>query len=71
MEIKTENSGNAKLQLNEQIDDYILSLHNISDNSKEQYSASSQLIQKMLTVYKNYTLKTRGKFDPCDCSPEQ
>lgn len=49
MEINTQNSENAKSQLNEQIDDYILSLHNISDNSKEHYSALLKIFVRYIT----------------------
>jgi integrase/recombinase XerD len=49
LEINTQNSGNAKPELNEQIDDYILSLHNISDNSKEHYSALLKIFVRYIT----------------------
>jgi integrase/recombinase XerD len=49
LEINTQNSGNAKPELNEQIDDYVLSLHNISDNSKEHYSALLKVFVRYLT----------------------
>jgi site-specific recombinase XerD len=67
LEIKTENSGNAKSQLNEQIDDYILSLHNISDKSKEQYSALLKifvrdLIKKGITSFNDVKRTDIGQF---------
>jgi hypothetical protein len=49
LEINIQNSGNAKSELNEQIDDYVLSLHNISDNSKEHYSALLKVFVRYLT----------------------
>jgi hypothetical protein len=58
---KSKISVNAKSQLSEQIDDYVLSLHNISDNSKEHYSA-------LLKVFVNYLVK-RGVC--LECSPSE
>jgi site-specific recombinase XerD len=60
-------SENAKLKLDEQIEDYILSLHNISDNSKEHYSSLLKvfvryLIDKNITDFNKVKLADIGKF---------
>ncbi len=49
MKSNIKNSGNAISQLYEQIDDYILSLHSISDNSKKRYSALLKVFVRYLT----------------------
>lgn len=67
MEIKLKDSVNTKSQLDEQIDDYILSLHNISDNSKEHYSARlkifvSYMVNKGITNFNDVKRTDIGQF---------
>ena len=48
MEIKLKLSEKPKSKLDEQIEDYILSLHNISDSSKEHYTSLLKIFARYL-----------------------
>lgn len=67
METKLKLSENPKLKLDEQIEDYILSLHNISDSSKEHYSSllkifTRYLIDKGITGFNDVKRTDIGQF---------